>query len=205
MVCIARNVGAPEKVAYQMVLADVVREVIDATRPFKVFWKNGVPRGIGDLVQVSLAEHVALADNTRRNSHNIDGAVEFDVRGGHEHFVEAATAILGYPLHQSLVGRTRCRGGSPEEVLAFGGGVLLVINHIDDNRQLMDEFVRLCRFAGARVAHELVHHAPQDALCDPDIAVDDPYDLSWGLAIGPADISYFRIRSQGIHAAVGAV
>lgn len=54
----------------------------------------------------------------------------------------------------------------------------MVIDYVDDNGQLMDEFVRLSRFTDVRVAHELVHHAPQDALCNPDVAVDDPYDLS---------------------------
>lgn len=98
MVCIARDVGAPQKVAYQVVLADVVGEVIDAAWPLEILWENRVAGRIGDLVQVSLAEHVALADNAWGDSDDIDGAVELDVRGGHEHFVEAATAVVGYSL-----------------------------------------------------------------------------------------------------------
>lgn len=96
-------------------------------------------------------------------------------------------------------------GGSSEEVLAFGRGILVVIDYIDDNGQLMDEFVRLSWFTGVRVARELVHHASQDTLCNPDVTVDDPYDLSWGLSISPADVSYFRVRSQFVDPAIGAV
>lgn len=143
MVCIARDVGAPEEVAYQVVLADIVGEVVDAAWALEVLWENRVAGGIGDLVQVSLAEHVALADDTGGDTDDVDGAVEFDVRGGHEHFVEAATAVVGYALHQGLVGGRSCVGGSSEEVLAFGRGVLVVVDDIDDNGQLMDEFVRL--------------------------------------------------------------
>lgn len=98
MVCIAWDVGAPEKVAYQVVLADVVGKVVDAAWSLEILWENRVAGGVGDLVQVSLAEHVALADNAWGYSDDVDGAVELDVRGGHEHFVEAATAVVGYSL-----------------------------------------------------------------------------------------------------------
>ncbi|KAH6611528.1 hypothetical protein Trco_001548 [Trichoderma cornu-damae] len=206
VVCVSRDYGAPEEIPNQMVFADVVGEVVDAAGPPVVSRKDGIPGRIGDLVQVSLAEHVALADDAGRNANNVDGAVELDVGGGHEHFVQTAAAVLPHPPRQGLgAGSTRLGGGS-EKALALGRGAPPVIDDVDDDGQLVDEFVGPCRGrSGGSIAHELVDHAPQDAGRDPNVAVYDPYDVPGGLSVRPADVSYLGIRPQSVDAAIGAM
>lgn len=45
------------------------------------------------------------------------------------------------------------------------------------------------------IAHQLVHHTPEDTGRDPDIAVNNPDDIAFGFTVSPADISDFGIGS----------
>lgn len=178
-----REVGAPEEVADQVVLADVAREEVDAAAAALVgvggAAEVGVVRRVGVLVEVALAEHVALADDAGGDADGVDGAVELGVAGRHEHLVEAAAA-RGQDAGEERAGLW---GGSS------GGDV-------DLEGHLVDEAVGHGVLAVGQVAHQLVDHAPGDALGDPDIAVDDPDDVALGLAVGAADVADLGVRPQ---------
>ena len=47
-----------------------------------------------------------------------------------------------------------------------------------------------------REAAEAINHVPTYAPTDPDVAVDDPDDISLRLAIAPTHVPDFRVRAQ---------
>lgn len=74
-----RERSLPEKVADEMVLADIMGEVRQ-------------PLIVSEEIEVRPAVHVGLADDARRDADGVDGSVEFCVRGGCEHLLQSATA-----------------------------------------------------------------------------------------------------------------
>ena len=55
----------------------------------------------------------------------------------------------------------------------------------------MDEFV-----LDASVPDQRIDHSPTGTPVDPDIAVDDPHDITLGLSVCPTHVSHFRVGSE---------
>ncbi|KAK5633543.1 hypothetical protein RRF57_009257 [Xylaria bambusicola] len=88
------DVGAPEEVTDDMVLAHERGEMVYAFGERNgLLSKDGIASGIGGIVKVRLAKHVALANYAGRNSDRVDGAVELGVRSRHEHLLESSAAV----------------------------------------------------------------------------------------------------------------
>ncbi len=139
--------------------------------------EDGVLGRISQLVQVFLPEHIALAHDARRNPDGVDGAVELGVGGRHEHLIELPSAVpaLGF----------RRLGGLD----------------VHDQGQLMNELVGFSSSVSRKEAVEPVHHPAGHSMGYPDVAVDDPYDLSLGLTVCAADVPDLRVWSEIVDAA----
>jgi len=59
----------------------------------------------------------------------------------------------------------------------------------------MYEFELLCHAIFIE-ATKLIYHAAGNTFTDPDIAIDDPYQVALCFSIGTTHISNFRIRSK---------
>lgn len=91
---VGRDGRVPQQVAYQVVLADVAAEEVDARAAGGVGGCEArVVRRLGVGVEVGLAEHVGLADHAGRYADGVDRAVELGVGGCHEHLIQAAAAL----------------------------------------------------------------------------------------------------------------
>ena len=66
---------------------------------------------------------------------------------------------------------------------------------IHDKRELVNELV-LSPFISGAEATELVDHETCDNFADPDIAVDDPYYVSFCFSVSSAHIPDLWVRSQ---------
>lgn len=201
----AGDLGAPEEVADDVVLAHVRGEVVDARGQGgggSSKEKKGVAGGIGGGVEVGFAKHVALADDAGGDADEVDGAVELGVRRGHEHLLEpAATVGPGArgdgrgDAHVAGAGAARDRGVG-QEGLAFGSAVAHGGHGVDDQGELVDELEGSRPSTVGAEAAEPVDHAPCDVLGDPDVAVERPEDIALGLPEGPTHVSDLGIRAD---------
>ncbi len=175
--------------------------------------EDGVAGGVGGVVEVRLAEHVALADDAGRDADGVDGAVELGVRGGHEHLLEPPAAVGPRSReHRRGHADVACAGaardgGAREQGLAFGADVAHGRHGVDDERELVDEFEGRRSSAVGQEAAQLVDHATGDVLGDPDVAVEGPHDIAPGLAVCPAHVPDLGVRADvvGLGALVGEV
>lgn len=67
--------------------------------------------------------------------------------------------------------------------------------NIDDEGKLVYEFVFTTKIAGSKPAQQ-VYHTTSDALANPDVAIYDPYNVSFCLAIASAHVPDLRIRTE---------
>lgn len=65
----------------------------------------------------------------------------------------------------------------------------------------MDKLVWSCSLAARREARNLVDHAAKDAGRNPNVAVNDPYQVACSLAIRPAYVSDLGVRTQVLNVA----
>jgi len=192
----ARNFGVPDELANGVVFTDVMGEVIDTSGSIGVLGEDGVERGVGRLIEVGFAEHVALSDYAGGDANTVDGAVEFGVSSGHEHLVQPAAGLVPEFLEEAGI-FGKCTMVHKSLVLSLKRLIsTAIVDRVDDDGQLMDEFVRMCGAIAPSVAHELVNHSSQSAASGPDVAVDNPYHLATRFAVCPADVPDLGVGPQ---------
>ena len=179
-----------------MVFADVVGEEIDAGAAVGrggCGWGGG-----GQGVEVRAAEHVAFADDAGGDGSGVDAGVEFRVGGRLEHFFQAAACNRVYALGEirgkRAVGNCACCGGNTG---SRGGW------DVDHKGQLVHEFV-FAPTAARLQAAEAVDHAPRDAAADPDVAVDDPDDVAFGVAVAAAHVADLGVGPEVVYPAIAS-
>lgn len=143
-----------------------------------------------------LAKHVALPNDTGGDADAIDAAVELGMRGRHEHFLKPPSIV------PNASGRMQPAGVSRQEHL-----FLCSLGRLDVNnkRQLVHELVGGRSRAIGTKAAQLVDHSSGRACPKPDVAVGDPDDISFGLAISATYIPDLGVRPQVVDMPICAV
>lgn len=151
------------------------------------------------------AEHVAFADDAGGHGCGVDARVEFGVGRRLEHFFQAAAGEGEDALWERgeglEVGGGCCacggdwRGGGRGWVWGWGD--------VDYERELVHEFVFAAAAVGMEAA-EAVDHSACDAGADPDIAVDNPYDVAFGFAVASAHVADLGVRPEVVWSTISS-
>ena len=123
------------------------------------------------------AEHIAFANDARRDSDGGDGGVELRMRRRKEEFFEEGTPVLSSLPPILLWYYSFALAGA----WCWGKG----LRYVDNERKLMHEFIF------PPILHETaqpINHIPTYAPADPDIAVDDPHDIAFRFAVSAAHV-----------------
>lgn len=129
---------------------------------------------IGDLAprylcQMAAAEQVGLSDKTRGYAECVDGGIELCVRAGHEVFLQPSAKVRPDGRERRV---TRNRGS------------------VDANWEMVNQFVSA---RGIR-SFEQCHAPLKDHGRNPDVAIQNPYNVAARLSICPAEVPDLRIR-----------
>lgn len=120
-----------------------------------------------------------------------------------EHFFEAA-AGEGEEVLREGEGAREVRGGCCACGGDGGGGWRGRVGgrwHVEDERELVHEFVFAATPAGVEAA-EAVDHSAGDAAADPDVAVDYPYDVAFCFSVASAHVADLWVGSEVVFSAI---